>query len=183
MPYKKLPIGTHQPGLIVILVDQSASMLNPYDGGNMAKKEFAALAVNRCIYEIMNACKSGESIKNRCYIGVIGYGEVTEVLVGGKPSQLGALVKRTQVLKKKVPDGAGSLVEIEQRLPIWIEPQAENGTPLDVAFDLTAELIHAWISENPDNFPPVVINITDGEPNNSSQAETAAQRLLRLATS
>jgi uncharacterized protein YegL len=183
MPYKKLPIGMNQPGLIVVLIDQSASMANPYGGGGMSKKEFAALAVNRCIYAIMNACKAGESIKDRCHIGVIGYGKVTEVLVGGNPSQLGALVKRTQVSKKKVPDRAGSLVEIEERLPIWIEPRAENGTPLHVAFDLTAELIDAWINENPDNFPPVVINITDGEPNNRSQAETAARRLLSLATS
>jgi hypothetical protein len=134
-------------------------------------------------YAILNACKSGESIKDRCHIGVIGYGKVTEVLVGGKPSELEALVKRIQVLKKKVPDGAGGLTEIDQKLPIWVEARADNGTPMERAFDLATQLIQAWISENPHNFPPIVINITDGEPNNRSQAETAARRLLSLATS
>jgi uncharacterized protein YegL len=179
--YEKLPIGTHQPGLVLILIDQSQSMTNPY--GRTSKKDFAALAVNRCIYEIMNACQAGEMVKDRCTIGVIGYGKVTEVLVGGKPSELEALVQRIQVLRKKVPDGAGGLTEIDQKLPIWVEAQADNGTPMEEAFDLATQLIQAWISENPHNFPPIVINITDGEPNNRSQAETAARRLLSLATS
>src|SRR5689334_3993010 len=90
--YQKLPIGTHQPGLIVILIDQSQSMDSPYEG--TTKQDFAALAVNACIYEIMNACKSGPNIKDRCHIGVIGYGQVTEVLVGGRPSELDQQVKR-----------------------------------------------------------------------------------------
>src|ERR1700738_3846300 len=149
--YKKLPIGTHQPGLILILIDQSESMTYPY--GGTSKQEFAALAVNRCIYEIMNSCKQGESMRDRCHIGVVGYGQTTDILVGGRPSELHHKEKRMQTFKKKVPDGAGGLVDIEQKLPIWVEPQAQNGTPMDKAFDLVSDLIQVWVSENPDNFP------------------------------
>jgi hypothetical protein len=179
--YQKLPIGTHQPGLLIISIDQSQSMTDPYEG--TSKQDFAALAANRCIYEIMNACRSGEIIKDRCHIGVIGYGQNTDLLLGGRPSELEKEKKRMQVLKKKVPDGAGGLVEIEQKLPIYIEPQAENGTPMEKGFDLVGDLAEAWISENPNNFPPVVINITDGEPNDASKTERSAQRLLNLRTS
>jgi uncharacterized protein YegL len=179
--YQKLPIGTNQPGLIVLLVDQSQSMTDPY--GGTSKQDFAALAVNRCIYEIMNACRSGEIIKDRCHIGVIGYGQNTDLLLGGRPSELGKEIKRTQVFKRKVPDGAGGLAEIEQKLPFWIEPGAQNGTPMEKGFDLVADLAQAWISENPHNFPPVVINITDGEPNNVAKAEASARNLLSLRTS
>ncbi len=182
MPYQKLPIGTHQPGLIVVLIDQSESMTHPYGGGGMSKQGFAAVAVNRCIYEIMNACKAGESIRDRCHIGVIGYGQTTEILVGGRPSELAQQTKRIEILKKKVPDGAGGLVEVDHKLPIWVEPRAENGTPMEKAFDLVAKLIQAWIGENPNNFPPIVINITDGEPNNPSKTEESAERLLKMGT-
>lgn len=179
--YQKLPLGRHQPGLIVITIDQSESMTNPY--GDKTKMDFAALAVNRCIYQIMDACQAGESVRDRCHIAVIGYGKTTDLLVGGKPSELGAKVKRTQILKRKVPDGAGGLTEITQKFPVWVEPRAENTTPMEQGFKFAGDLIRAWIVENPDNFPPIVINITDGEPNNPAQAEAAAQKLLSLSTS
>lgn len=179
--YQKLPIGTDNPGLIVILIDQSGSMADPYGGSS--KQDFAALAVNRCIYEIMNACKSGVSFRDRCHIAVIGYGKVTEIVVAGRPSELGQKVKRTQVFKQMQKDGAGGLTEIDKKLPIWVEPQADNGTPMEKAFDLATELIQAWINEHPNNFPPVIINITDGAPNEPAQAEAAAQRLLSQGTS
>jgi uncharacterized protein YegL len=181
--YKKLPIGTHQPGLILILIDQSESMTHPCGYGGMSKQEFAALAVNRCIYDIMNACRAGDRVMDRCHIGVVGYGQTTDILVAGRPSELGQQIKRIQTFTKKVTDGAGALVDVEQRMPIWIEPQAKNGSPMDKAFDFVAELIQAWVAENPDNFPPVVINITGGEPNSPAQAETAARRLIGLGTS
>ena len=40
-----------------------------------------------------------------------------------------------------------------------------------------------FISNHPDSFPPVVINITDGEPNDSSAATTEAKKLAQLKTS
>jgi uncharacterized protein YegL len=178
--YQKLPLQTNQPGLLVILIDQSISMTNPYAGTK--KHEFAARAVNRCIYEIIAACKDGVKIKDRCYVGVIGYGKVTKPLLGGYPSKLHLQVKRTEGLKKMVPDGAGGLSPIDIKLPIWIEPEADNGTPMDKAFDLCTELVKPWIKEHPNDFPPIVINITDGEPNNHEAAESSAEGLRSLAT-
>jgi len=39
------------------------------------------------------------------------------------------------------------------------------------------------VLEYPDNFPPIVINITDGEPNDPASAEVAARALMSVATS
>ena len=72
--YSKL-IGSNSPGLFIILVDQSESMADPYADKN--KAEFAALAVNRTIYEILESCMAGQKIKDRCHITVIGYGVKT----------------------------------------------------------------------------------------------------------
>ena len=60
------------PGLLVILLDQSGSMLDNYDG-NDPNTAFAAKAVNRVINTIIQKNFDGESPKNRCFITVIGY--------------------------------------------------------------------------------------------------------------
>src|SRR5438105_3304783 len=128
--YSNLPIGQANPGLIIILIDQSQSMQQPY--ANTDKQTFAARAVNRCIYEIVSKSRAGDVIKNRCHVGVIGYGATTEVLVGGKTSELSSQIKRKETLGDQV-------------LPIWVEPRAENGTPMETAFDLASELVGAWV--------------------------------------
>src|SRR5258708_4742285 len=84
-------IGSTSPGLFVILVDQSGSMNDPYaekDKTIKNKAEFAASAVNRTIAEILESCLVGEKMKDRCHIAVIGYGEKTQVVAGGLPSQI-----------------------------------------------------------------------------------------------
>ncbi|WP_082408839.1 hypothetical protein [Verrucomicrobium spinosum] len=40
----------------------------------------------------------------------------------------------------------------------------------------------AWTRDNPGNFPPVCINITDGEPNDETAAENAARALMQTGT-
>jgi hypothetical protein len=178
--YSKL-IGSTTPGLFIILVDQSDSMGDPYTERN--KAEFAALAVNRTIYEILELCMEGEKIKDRCHIAAIGYGAQTEMLMGGRPSEIENPLHGYANYARKMSDGAGGLVDVEQRLPIWVKPAHSNGTPMAAAFTLAADLIQAWTRENPDNFPPIVFNITDGQPDDADATKAEAQRVSSLGTS
>ena len=180
--YKK-PIGTSFPGLIMILLDQSSSMADNNKAG------IAAAAVNEVIYEIMLASRSGEQIKDRCFIGVIGYGESIIPVVGGNISQVAANPVRTEMVNKKVPDGAGDFLTVETEMYVWVEPSAQNGTPMAGAFEKAYSLIQTWIAKNPDSFPPIIINITDGEPSDfdqntgtASKTTAAAARLTELGT-
>ena len=50
-------IGSNSPTLIVILIDQSDSMKDPY--ADSTKASFAALAVNKTIAEIIDNCLEG----------------------------------------------------------------------------------------------------------------------------
>ena len=182
--YSKL-IGATSPGLIIILVDQSGSMGASY--GSSTRAEFAALAVNRTIYEIVASCRKGEKISDRCTVTVIGYGKSVSAVVAGSPSQIANPPHGTQTLKKQGSDGAGGLVEVDWNLGVWVKPEADNGTPMAEAMNLAADLAEAWTRDKPDNFPPIFINITDGEPNdwNSGAApdtRAAAQRIARLST-
>lgn len=176
--YQEL-LSSAKPGLILIMIDQSASMSDKYANSN--KAEFAALAVNRVIGEIITACSSGDEIKDRCWVAVVGYGASINVLLD-KASEL-AKTLNTTTRKRKVSDGAGGLVEVDQIMRVFVNPTASNGTPMAEAFKQAYNGVEKFISNHPDSFPPVVINITDGEPNDFNAATTEAKKLAQLKTS
>lgn len=182
MAYQK-KIGTDNPGVIVLLIDQSASMSDPATDGK-PKAVHAALAVNRVIYEIQEASQAGSTIKPRCMVGVVGYGAEVGPIAAGMIDQLAANPLRWETLKRKESDGAGGLVEVDFNMPIWLDPVAENGTPMAEAFaDAHRVISNGWLPSHPDSFPPIVINITDGAPNDPAAAAAEAQRLMGLQTS
>lgn len=57
----------------------------------------------------------------------------------------------------------GGLIETKVAMPIWFDPIANNGTPMAQAFQFALTLAQNWVAEHPASFPPIVINITDGE--------------------
>lgn len=186
--YRQL-ISSANPGLILILVDQSESMKERYGSQNESKAAVAASAVNRVIYEIQQASQSGQRIRDRCFVGVIGYGEEVKPVVGGMISVVAESPREVRLIKRQVSDGKGGLSEIDLHMPIWVQEAAANGTPMAEAFDTAADLIEDWIGGHPSSFPPVVINITDGMPNDlqqggdGSETRAAVHRLMQLETS
>lgn len=180
--YKAL-ISTASPGLILFLLDQSGSM------AENGKANLAATAVNRAIYEIIIASRSGEQIKNRAYVGVIGYGKSVNTIVGGMVSEIANRPIRIEPVVARVPDGVGGLTSVNMEMPVWVEPYAEYSTPMAEAFDKAFETIVSWVKNNSSSFPPIVINITDGVPNdfNLNQGtapftEASALKLMSLKT-
>jgi uncharacterized protein YegL len=189
--YSKL-ISTANPGLFVILVDQSSSMEDQY--ANSTKANYAALQVNQCIYAILSASRQEEKVHDRCHIAVIGYGASTGLILTGRASELMTKVIRNENYKRQELDQAGNPYEASQTLPVWVEARHDNGTPMADALELAVELVGAWIrdkgptgNENSDSFPPVIFNITDGKPNDLTGADApetrrAAERLAALST-
>lgn len=169
-------IGTDRPGLILILLDQSLSM----EDNDKAKN--AALAVNRVIYEIVKSSQSGTEIKDRCFVGVIGYGATVTPIVGGMIAKVASEYLGVEHLIQKISDGAGGLVEIEIEQPYWVLPTHENGTPMTEALAKAYQIAYDWTLKNQESFPPVVINITDGEPNDEVSAKKAAKKLMEIET-
>ena len=175
-----VPIGTPHPGCFVILVDQSYSMSEQWETGT--KAEVAALIVSSLIYELGLSCDTGQEIKDRCYVSVIGYGEQVECLIGGMISDVYNSPLATRKVTKLLPDGAGGTVGIETDVPIWLQPRADNGTPMHTAFEYAAEVAEKWCSEHLNNFPPVVFNITDGAANQPDLTIDAAEKAMNIRT-
>jgi hypothetical protein len=135
-------------------------------------------------------------------VGVLGYGPGETV----KPAFAGPLSGRQLVpigelaanpldietRKVTVEDGAGGLTERTVRFPIWFRPVADNGTPMCGALSLAYTILENWVRDHPNAFPPIVINITDGQPTDDDQptdgsreprAQRMAKRIQELATS
>lgn len=152
------------PGLLIIMVDQSGSMLSPYQGKD-SKTVFATKAVNRVIDTIIQKNFDGESPKNRCFITVIGYNHDVKKLNSGYLKDLDANPLRVDNIRKKESDGAGGIITVDYPMPVWIDPITKDGaTNMKGAFEMAKAIIEQWIKDKPSNPAPVIINISDGVP-------------------
>ncbi len=180
--YSSVPISTSNPGCIIILVDQSFTMTDPYGDG--MKAERAALAVNKVITNLVYACQRGDEIRDRCYVTVVGYGaDQIECAVDGMISDVARAYIRIENTKEYISDGAGGVTEISIQQPVWLEPKARGNTPMDRAFQHALEVIERWLPHRPDGFPPVVVNITDGEATRPHVAADNARKIMNMGTS
>ena len=74
---------------------------------------------------------------------------------------------------KKVEDGAGGLVEQKIRFPISFDPVANGATPMCQALSLARKTLEGWLNQHPSCFPPITINITDGEATDGNPSDVA----------
>lgn len=177
------------PGLIIILVDQSGSMMNEYCDGD-SRTVFSAKVINRVINSIIKKNFNKDKPKNRCFISVIGYGYEVKELCSGYLDELYKNPKRVEEVQKKVSDGAGGLVSTTIKMPIWVDPIDQDvWTNMKDAFVMAKQLVNDWIIDKPDNPAPVIINISDGVPyydhksTNECMEETkiVAQEILNMS--
>ena len=194
MPYTA-EISRGNPSCFVFLIDQSGSMGDVFGAGegNQKKADFLADAINRLLQNLVIKCAKEEGIRDFFHLCVIGYGaQVGPAFAGtlsGRQlvpiSEVGNSPARVDQRKKQVPDGAGGLVEQQVRFPVWFEPVANGGTPMCQAFAQAKAIIEGWLNQHPNCFPPIVINITDGEAtdgNPSAAADEPATDLESLVS-
>ncbi|MCY2986988.1 MAG: VWA domain-containing protein [Planctomycetota bacterium] len=184
-------ISRVNPTCFLFLVDQSGSMRRPFGRNSETKKsEGVADAINRLLYGLVLRCAGGQDIVDRYYIGVIGYGTRVGSALGGDlagqglvpVSQIGNHPLRIERRSKKVSDGAGGLVETTANFPVWIDPVAEgNKTPMCAALAEAKKTIGDFVGGCRGAFPPIVINVTDGQANDGDP-EPEALALRNLAT-
>ena len=73
------------------------------------------------------------------------------------------------------------MTDVATKFPVWFEGTAHGGTPMCKAFDQARGILETWVAAHPDCFPPIVINITDGESTDGNPTK-AAEDLRALAT-
>lgn len=191
MPYT-VEISRANPSCFLFLIDQSGSMGDPFGAGESKKikADGVADAINRLLQTLTIRCAKAEGVRDYYHVGVIGYGEsvgpaFSGTLTGKKLVPLSEVANtpaRIEERTKKVEDGAGGLINQTVKFPIWFDPIAKGGTPMCQALTNAHSIIQEWINQHPDCFPPIVINITDGEATDGDPI-SHAKSLVQLSSS
>ena len=194
MPYTA-DISRNNPACFLFLLDQSGSMSGALGGQpGLRKMDGAADAINRVLDAISQRCSQGMDIRDYFHIGIITY--TTDVsggtmlgspLPGTSPEDpflpVSQVVDAAEVEERQVKesDGAGGIVEVTRKFPVWLRPTASYGTPMCEALSAASKAIQDWIAQHPDSYPPMVINVTDGDATDGNP-ESLAQEIMAMET-
>jgi hypothetical protein len=179
-------ISRANPTCFLFLIDQSKSMLKLIPGGQgKTKAEAVADSINHLLYSLVLRCVWGQSVLDRFHVGVLGYG----VTVG--PALGGALAGREMV---PISEVARNPLRVEQKVqvnedgmpqsvrsPVWFEPTGDGKTPMCATLNRAGTTLAGFLADHPDSYPPVVINITDGDATDGDPEQPAA-RLRQLSS-
>ncbi len=183
-------ISRVNPACLLFLVDQSGSMEDDWSGEPGKKKaDGLATIINRLLQNLVLKCAKSEGIRDYYHVGVIGYGGNVGPAFSGELSgrdlvpisEIANAPARIEERTRKVDDGVGGLVDQTVKFPVWFDATASGGTPMRAALSCAEGILTAWISQHADGFPPIVINITDGESTDGDPTQ-AAGAVTSLAT-
>ena len=177
------------PALILLLVDQSDSMGEQVIGGGTTKAQAVAEHINTLLYELVLRCVKTPHEPPRAYfyVGVLGY----STSGSGESIIEQALAVASTDGVTSTTDLAANPLRIESRAgpsgatinaPVWVEPVARGGTPMCGALNRAGRLAAGWVERHPTAFPPVIVNVSDGEATDGDPAVWAS-RLQTLSTS
>jgi hypothetical protein len=189
MPYSA-EISRSNPTCFLFLIDQSKSMLGPIGGGQGKKKADAvADSLNRLLYTLVLRCVWGQTVLDRFHVGVVGYGRQVAPALGGALagrekvpiSELARCPLRVEQRANLVDDGRGGQVEQIVKMPVWFEAAGDGKTPMCKCLERASQIISSFLLEHPACYPPLIINLSDGEATDGNP-EGAAQNLRELAS-
>src|ERR1700730_10887875 len=134
-------ISRDNPTCILFVIDQSGSMDEITDAGR-SKAAFVADVPTKTLYTLITICSKSDGVRNYFDVGVIAYAG-TKVMGGFGGALSGEIVHPIQAIsektlrveerKKKVDDGAGGIIELTTKFPVWFDPKSEGGTPMRAA--------------------------------------------------
>ena len=164
----------------VLVLDQSGSMQERIRLGrmNLTRAEAVTLMANALITELIDRCRRTDSLRNYYDIAVVGYAnDEVEMLLGKNGfisiDELAAMTpeKSDIAIEEELPDGSSAMVT--HSVMQWLRPRAEGKTPMYEAMLRVRDLVSKWCAEpnNRESFPPIVINITDGESSDCDDRE------------
>ena len=180
MPYQA-EISRDHPTCLLFVIDQSGSMDEITDAGR-SKAEFVADVLNKTLYTLVTTCSKADGVRNYFDVGVIAYGG-SQVASGFGGALAGAIVHpigaigeqalRVEERQKKVDDGAGGIIELKTKFPVWFDPKSLGGTPMRAALGKTMETVAGWCEDHRDSYPPTILHVTDGQSTDGSPEEVA----------
>jgi hypothetical protein len=182
-------ISRDNPTCFLFVIDQSGSMDEMTETGR-SKADFVADVLNKTLYTLVTNCSKADGVRNYFDVGVLAYGG-SDVATGfggaladGIVHPINAISEHTlrvEERQKKVDDGAGGIIELKTKFPIWFDPRSAGGTPMRAALGKTLETVAQWCDAHPHSYPPTILHVTDGQSTDGAPEE-AADGLRRIST-
>jgi hypothetical protein len=187
MPYDAA-ISRATPTAFMFLIDQSGSMEEKMETGG-TKAQFVADVLNKTLYELIIRCTTADGVRNYFDISVFAYSGtgVGSGFRGALTNNFHAISEieqnplRLEERTKRVPDGAGGLVDQRIKFPVWFDPRSSGGTPMCDGLKKAAEVLVGWCNNHASSYPPTVIHVSDGQSTDGSP-ETIAEMVRNIST-
>lgn len=181
-------ISRNNPSAFLFIIDQSGSMDERMET-EQSKAQFVADVLNKTLYQLIIRCTRADGVRNYFDVGVIAYGNTVRSGFSGALSgkilhplsDIEANPLRIEERNKRVPDGAGGLVDQPTKFPVWFDPMSSGGTPMTAALRTAAEATVEWCDSHPTSYPPTIIHVTDGASTDGDPSEVA-DALKQLST-
>lgn len=188
MPYSA-EISRVNPSCFLFVIDQSGSMDETMDGGT-SKAAFVSDVLNKTLYNLITRCTKADGCRPYFDVGVVAYGgrgvgsgfegPLAHAILHPLP-EIEKNPLRIEERVKKVPDGAGGLVEQSTKFPIWFDPKTSGGTPMCDAMRTAAEVLAEWSDSHRQSYPATVIHVTDGQ-STDGDPESIASTIRQIST-
>lgn len=174
-------ISRQQPSAFVFLIDQSGSM---EEKGAHAQPlcDRVAESINGILHDLIIKCSKSDGVRDYFDIAVIGYSnnQVYNGFGGAMSqaffhpiSQIADHPLRLEKTEKQIVGPRGDSGVHVIQTPVWFDPRAVGNTPMNRAYQQAADLLVDWCDTHRDCFPPMLINITDGEATDGDPEEIA----------
>jgi von Willebrand factor type A domain len=172
-------INRSNKALMVFLIDHSGSMgevweKNIVTNEEILKKDKVAQIVNTTLGTLVRQGGDISAYVDRLDVALIGYGSSVGSAFEGDLA--GADVVTAFQLREKYVAQEG-VAEIK-----YVTPHDEKGgTEMSEAFKYTKRIVEDWVKNNPNNYPPTVFHITDGDYTGTSP-ENVMEGLKNIST-
>jgi len=190
-------ITRNSPSAFIYLLDLSGSMSENiiYEGEKMSKNDALNKIVNTTLHETILRCRNYERHNDYFDIAILGYKnrEIINLLepFTGKEGFctvsdiVGAHVNTKTYNYMRTKEDGTQFVS-QRSVTQYIDTEPSGTTPMYRALETAHKLLQKWITEHNGKkcFPPILINITDGEMSDASSHEMLiiSQRIKRLST-
>ena len=161
------------PGLMVFLVDCSASMTFPLlhsandKNKSISKFQAAATILDSVLFQCTTKCASEDKYKDYVDFVILGYGDnVFSPISKISTSEYPISVNKLDSSYASVEEFSENELD-ETNSPLkWINQDSVGGsTAMKKAFVMAKKIIQDWVEKHPDSYPPVLLNISDGMAN------------------
>jgi len=134
------------------------------DGEDYSVAHAAKHITDKCLFEIMRTCVSGNEIRPYVDLAIIGYSTSIRSATPKIPmEQLPFSVTELQnsyIKKNEIDDS--NIGDFSKPRYEWVEEISNGTTSMLAALQKAREIAEKWITNHRNSFPPMILNITDG---------------------